>query len=106
AAESGARPFGGVLDVGDDLQALHAVVGVVPGLAVAVAAADVGLDEDEAGVDEHLRASGEARTCLALRAAVELDHHRAGLRAALRLADLHRDGRAVAGRVGLDPGAD
>ena len=61
----GALPFFGparahelrrVLDVGDDVEALRAVVGVEPGLAVAVAAAHVRLDEDEAGVDEDLRA--------------------------------------------------
>ena len=41
---------GRVLDVGDHVEALRAVVGVEPRLAVAVAAAHVRLDEDEARV--------------------------------------------------------
>src|SRR5205823_1242776 len=89
-------------DVGDDLRAFGAVVGVDPGLAVAVAAAHVGLGVDEAGVDEHLPERREAGPRLRFGAAVEVHHYRAGPRAILRLAHEDRDGRAVARRISLE----
>ncbi len=73
AAPVRADPLPGVVDVRDDVEALRAVVGVQPRLAVAVAAAHVRLDVDEARVHEELRVRREARRRLGLGPAVELD---------------------------------
>ena len=99
-----------VFDVGDHVEALAPVVGVEPALAVAIAAADVGLNVDEARVHEDLGVGAEARGGLALRAAVKGHDHGAGLAgdrglggAPWGIAHPHRHLRAVPSRVALEP---
>src|SRR5262249_40204739 len=69
--------------------------------AVAGAAAHVRLHEDEAFIDEKLRAGAEARQRLRLRAAVEVHDDRTRLGAGFRAADPHRNRRSVPSGIAL-----